>query len=202
MTTPSPQPVGSAVAATVVALLREAGLTVATAESLTGGLVCAALTDVPGASAVVRGGVVSYATDLKASLLGVDQQVLATGGAVQDQVARELALGAARVCGADLGIGTTGVAGPEPQDGRPVGTVFVAVARAGQAVDEVEVRDLHLHGDRVEIRAETVAMVLRLLSEVVAEVVSKGVSGVGSTIGASGWTPGVDGAEDSGRACR
>ena len=180
----------SSVAGDVVARLRTAGLTIATAESLTGGLVCAALTDVPGASAVVRGGVVSYATDLKASLLGVDAQVLAAGGAVQDRVARELALGAARVCGADLGVGTTGVAGPDPQDGAAVGTVFVAVARAGQPLAAVEVRELHLDGERAKIRAATVAAVLTLVGEVV------------STTGASGWTGGVDGAEDSGRACR
>src|SRR4051812_4003327 len=110
--------------ADVVHELARTGLTVATAESLTGGLVCAALTDVPGASAVVRGGVVSYATDLKASVLGVDEHVLAAGGAVQARVAREMALGVAQLCGADLGVGTTGVAGPDPQDGQPVGTVF------------------------------------------------------------------------------
>ncbi|MEO5981267.1 MAG: nicotinamide-nucleotide amidohydrolase family protein [Pedococcus sp.] len=160
MTTP-----GSA--AEVVARLRDAGLSIATAESLTGGLVCAALTDVPGASAVVRGGVVSYATDLKTSLLGVDPGVLASGGAVQDQVARELALGAARVCGADLGVGTTGVAGPDPQDGKQVGTVFVAVARSAQAVDQVEVRELSLIGDRAQIRAGTVTAALALVTEVV-----------------------------------
>ncbi|MEP6856090.1 MAG: nicotinamide-nucleotide amidohydrolase family protein [Pedococcus sp.] len=160
MTTP-----GSA--AEVVARLRDAGLSIATAESLTGGLVCAALTDVPGASAVVRGGVVSYATDLKTSLLGVDPGVLASGGAVQDQVARELALGAARVCGADLGVGTTGVAGPDPQDGKQVGTVFVAVARSAQAADQVEVRELSLIGDRAQIRAGTVTAALALVTEVV-----------------------------------
>ncbi len=177
-------------AAAVVALLREAGLSIATAESLTGGLVCAALTDVPGASAVVRGGVVSYATDLKASLLGVDPQVLASGGAVQDRVARELALGAARVCGADLGIGTTGVAGPDPQDGQPVGTVFVAVARHGQAVDEVQVRELRLRGDRGQIRAATVSAVLTLVAEVVSRPSRSGTS-TSSSSGASGWTGGV-----------
>ncbi len=176
--------------ADVVARLRSAGLTIAAAESLTGGLVCAALTDVPGASAVVRGAVVSYATDLKASVLGVDPQVLASGGAVQARVAREMALGAARVCGADVGIGTTGVAGPDPQDGMPVGTVFVAVARAGEAVDEVQVRELGLDGDRAQIRASTVTSVLGLVTEVL------------SQIGASGWTGGVDEAEDSGRVGR
>lgn len=176
-------------AAAVIGTLRELGLSIATAESLTGGMVCAALTDVPGASAVVRGGVVSYATDLKASVLGVDPGVLATGGAVQAQVAREMALGVTRVCGSDLGIGTTGVAGPDPQDGRPVGTVFVAVALAGQPVGAVEVRELHLTGDRAGIRAGTVAAVIGLVTELL------------STTGASQWTRGVHEAEDSGRAC-
>lgn len=163
-------------AAAVVALLREAGLSIATAESLTGGLVCAALTDVPGASAVVRGGVVSYATDLKASLLGVDREVLASGGAVQDRVARELALGAARVCGADLGVGTTGVAGPDPQDGKQVGTVFVAVARDAQAVDDVQVRELRLSGDRAQVRDATVAAALALVAEVASRWSGRGAS--------------------------
>lgn len=181
---------GPGTAGDVVALLRRAGLTVATAESLTGGLVCAALTDVPGASTVVRGGVVSYATDLKASLLGVDAQVLDEGGAVQARVARAMALGAARVCGADLGVGTTGVAGPDPQDGVSVGTVFVAVARAGQDHDSVAVRELRLDGDRGAIRRATVGAALALVAEVV------------STPGASGWTHGVAGAEDSGRGFR
>lgn len=189
----------------VVADLRRRGLTVAAAESLTGGLVCAALTDVPGASAVVRGAVVSYATDLKASLLGVDAQVLASGGAVQDRVAREMALGVARVCGADLGVSTTGVAGPDPQDGTAVGTVFVAVARAGQVVDDVQVRELRLSGARDQIRAASVAAVLELLAEVTEHGDQPGPAdeprpdGPGGPGGASGWTSGVDEAEDSGR---
>ena len=192
---------GAGAAAAVVALLREVGLSIATAESLTGGLVCAALTDVPGASAVVRGGVVSYATDLKASLLGVDPQVLASGGAVQDRVARELALGAARVCGADLGIGTTGVAGPDPQDGKQVGTVYVAVARYAQSVDDVQVRELRLSGDRAQVRDATVIAALALVSEVVSR--SSGSSPPPmSSPGTSGWTGGVDGTEDPVRGPR
>src|SRR5689334_4106375 len=131
-------------AAAAIRALRTAGRTVATAESLTGGLVCAALTDVPGASAVVRGAVVAYATELKAQVLGVDPDLLATGGAVQAEVARQMATGVCRVLGAEIGIATTGVAGPEPQDGHPVGTVFVAVAGGGRTV----VRELALAGDR------------------------------------------------------
>lgn len=149
-------------AAEVVGALVAAGRTVATAESLTGGLVCAALTSVPGSSAVVRGSVVAYATELKDAVLGVDADLLATGGAVQAEVARQMAVGVCRVLGADLGIATTGVAGPDPQDGRPVGTVFVAVA----ARDHVVVRELALTGDRAAIRAATVAEALALCAAV------------------------------------
>lgn len=108
--------------------LRRRQQTVAVAESLTGGLVAATLTDTPGASATFRGGLVVYATDLKASLAGVSAELLERKGAVDPQVAIELARGVRSRLGATWGIGVTGVAGPEPQDGRPVGTVFVGVA--------------------------------------------------------------------------
>ena len=147
----------------VVATLVGASRTIATAESLTGGMVCAALTSVPGASAVVRGSVVAYATDLKAQVLGVDQDLLAAGGAVQAEVARQMATGVCRVLGSDIGVATTGVAGPDPQDGRAVGTVFVAVA-TGSAVT---VRELALSGNRASIREETVAAALALVAGVV-----------------------------------
>src|SRR6476646_10184208 len=124
----------SSAAESLIAVLGRRGLTVASAESLTGGLVCAALTDVPGASAVVRGSVVAYATELKAQVLGVDPELLASGGAVQAEVARQMATGVCRVLGADIGVATTGVAGPDPQDGHPVGTVFVAVAADGRVL--------------------------------------------------------------------
>ena len=146
----------------VVAALVASSHTVATAESLTGGLVCAALTDVPGASAVVRGSVVAYATELKAQVLGVDPDLLATGGAVQADVAAQMATGVCRVLGSHLGVATTGVAGPDPQDGRAVGTAFVAVALGA----EVVVRELALTGDRREIRHATVAHALDLVAQV------------------------------------
>ncbi|GGL26700.1 CinA family protein [Phycicoccus endophyticus] len=153
-------------AARLVADLAEAGLSVGTAESLTGGLVCAALVDVPGASAVVRGGVVAYATDLKASVLGVDEELLRRAGAVDPQVAAQLARGACRVLGSDLGVSTTGVAGPEPADGAPVGTVFLAVAGpGGTAVEEHA-----LTGDRAAVRAATVWLALDLLSRAVQDL--------------------------------
>jgi nicotinamide-nucleotide amidase len=147
----------------VVAALTAASLTIATAESLTGGLVCAALTDVPGASAVVRGSVVAYATELKEQVLGVDADLLAAGGAVQAEVAHQMATGVCRVLGSDLGVATTGVAGPDPQDGHAVGTVFVAVACA----DRVVVRELALTGDRAAIRRSTVVHALELVAGVV-----------------------------------
>ncbi len=98
----------------VVHGLTKAGLTVGTAESLTGGLVCAALTSVPGASAVVRGGVVAYASEVKADVLAVDRALLEREGAVNAAVARDLAEGARRVLRCDVGLATTGVAGPGP----------------------------------------------------------------------------------------
>ena len=120
----------------LIARLSRRGLTVATAESLTGGLLVALLTETPGSSAVVRGGLVVYATDLKQTLAGVDPGLLATRGPVDRMVAAELARGARDRCGASIGVGLTGVAGPDPQDGRPVGTWFCAVAGPGNRLDE------------------------------------------------------------------
>jgi nicotinamide-nucleotide amidase len=149
----------------VVASLAAAGLTVAVAESLTGGAVCAALVGVPGASAVCRGGVVAYATDLKHTLLGVSSALLDDRGAVDPEVALAMAAGVRGRLGSDLGVATTGVAGPDPQDGCPVGTVYVALVGEGHR----QVRSLSLEGTRAEIRAETVARSLALLAEVLRE---------------------------------
>ena len=110
-----------------------AHLTVATAESLTGGLLAALLTEVPGASAVVRGGLVVYATELKATLAHVDAGLLDERGPVDPDVAVALADGARAACGASIGVGLTGVAGPDPQHGMPVGTVFVAITGHGSS---------------------------------------------------------------------
>lgn len=112
----------------LVRLLRDAGDTLAVAESLTGGAVSASVVDVPGASAVLRGGVVAYATDLKAQLLGVAPALLAAHGAVHPDVAAAMAEGVRGRLGATWGVATTGVAGPDPQDGRPPGEFHVAVA--------------------------------------------------------------------------
>jgi nicotinamide-nucleotide amidase len=103
-------------------------LTVATAESLTAGMVAATLANTPGASGMLQGGVVAYQNSVKAGVLGVPEELLAEVGSVDGQVAEAMADGARRACGADLGISTTGVAGPEPHDGKAVGTVFIGIA--------------------------------------------------------------------------
>ncbi|MEU2199366.1 CinA family protein [Isoptericola sp. NPDC019482] len=140
---------------------RSRGWTLAAAESLTGGLVVAVLVDVPGASAVVRGGVVAYATDLKATALGVDPELLALRGPVDPEVAGQMATGVRRALGADVGLATTGVAGPDPQDGHPPGEAYVAVSTpAGDRV-----RRLDLDGTRAEVRAAVVRAVLALALE-------------------------------------
>jgi nicotinamide-nucleotide amidase len=115
-------------ARSVVRALASAGWTLATAESVTGGMLAARITDVPGASAVFRGGVVPYATDLKRSLLGVAPDLLAAEGPVHPEVASQMALGARRRLGADVGVATTGVAGPAGVAGHPVGRLWIAVA--------------------------------------------------------------------------
>ncbi|WP_159773663.1 CinA family protein [Streptomyces sp. HM190] len=156
-------------AADVLRLLRVRGETLAVAESLTGGLVAAALTDVPGASQAFRGSVTAYATEVKHRLLGVDATLLDRRGAVDPQVAAQMADGVRRALGADWGISTTGVAGPAPQDGQPVGTVHVAVAGPSGtdsgASSGGKVASLRLNGGRAEIRMESVRSVLALLLE-------------------------------------
>lgn len=148
------------VATEVLRLLTESGQTLAVAESLTGGMVAAELTAVPGASRSFRGSVTAYATELKHRVLGVDAGLLAAEGAVNAQVAAEMAAGVRRVMGASWGIATTGVAGPDPQDGQPVGTVFVAVDGPGGR----KTARLRLNGSRAEIRRESARTVLELLS--------------------------------------
>ncbi|WP_416237307.1 CinA family protein [Streptomyces marinisediminis] len=138
----------------------ERGETVSAAESLTGGLVAAALTAAPGASRAFAGSVTAYATELKRRVLGVDGELLAARGAVDAEVARQMACGVRELLGTHWGVATTGVAGPEPQDGQPVGRVYVAVAGPS---GEPTARRLDLDGDRAEIRRESVQAVLRLL---------------------------------------
>ncbi|MFE9911573.1 CinA family protein [Streptomyces clavifer] len=148
-------------AARVLRRLQERGETLAVAESLTGGLVAAELTSVPGASRSFRGSVTAYATPLKRDLLGVDGALLAERGAIDPDVALAMAAGVRRALGADWGVSTTGVAGPDPQDGKAVGTVHVAVSGPGGVR---KVAELRLNGGRTDIRRESVRSLLELLS--------------------------------------
>ncbi len=138
-------------AASLLEALRRRGETLAVAESLTGGLLSATIVDVPGASKVFRGGLIVYATDLKHALAGVDAELLAQRGPVDPDVALALARGARERCTATWGLATTGVAGPDPQDGVPVGTVFIGLSGPVE-----QVRRLTLTGDRPHIRRATV----------------------------------------------
>ncbi|AYY12805.1 nicotinamide-nucleotide amidohydrolase family protein [Actinobacteria bacterium YIM 96077] len=164
-------------AAETIASLRRHGVTVATAESMTGGLVSAALTSVAGASSVFRGGIVAYATSSKAHVVGVDRAVLDRHGAVAVETAVEMAAGCRRELGADIGLATTGVAGPDSQDGHPPGTVFVAIVAAPGGGDaaggnspEASVTSFtgasRLEGSRGEIRSAAVVAALSALRAV------------------------------------
>ena len=173
----------SSEAASLISALVARGATVATAESLTGGLVCAALTAVPGASAVVRGGLVSYAVSAKADVLGVDPGLLERQGAVDPAVAVQMAIGARRLLASDFAIATTGSAGPDPDPGGAVtgpvspGRGFVAVAGpegevvAGFACEGV---------DREGVRHAAVEAALELLSRVLAGTGDDGRSAPGA----------------------
>lgn len=171
-------------AAELVTALNRAEQTVATCESLTAGLLAATLADVPGASAVLRGGLITYATDLKHELAEVPLQVLAQHGPVSAQTAEGMARGTRCRCGADWAVSLTGVAGPEPQDGHPVGEVFMGVAGPGEQTEVVRVQPTGnsryvldpaggapiavMTGNRAQIRAQSVDFALKeLLSRVV-----------------------------------
>lgn len=148
----------------VISALNQRGLSLATCESLTAGLVCASLAEVPGASTVLRGGLVTYATQLKQKLAGVDENQLAAHGPIHPETARQMAVGAKDRCGADIGVGLTGVAGPDPQDGHPVGEIYIAVASSKQSEVEQVVVDGHLpEGSRQQLRDLAVIKVFELL---------------------------------------
>ena len=138
-------------ARTLVEEMKKRNVTLAVAESLTGGEVSARIVDVPGASLVLRGAVVSYATDLKHSLLGVDDGLLARGGPVQAEVAVQMAQGVTELCGSDYGLATTGVAGPGDTEDGPAGLVYVAFAGPGVPGGAKAV-ELQLPGNREEVR--------------------------------------------------
>lgn len=156
--------------ARVHALLAERGATLAVAESLTGGMIGAAFTALPGASAVFRGGAVAYATETKNTVLGVPQSLLAEHGAVHPEVAVAMARGARRIFAATFGLAVTGVAGPRPQDGQPVGTVYAAVSCPE---NRDNLRKLQLAGDRAAIREQTVAAAAALLRDTLVDDVAR-----------------------------
>jgi nicotinamide-nucleotide amidase len=135
-------------AGTALALLGAAGMSLATVESLTGGRLAALITAVPGASTSYLGGFVTYATALKESLVGVPHAVVEEHGVVSVECARAMAIGCREATGATYALATTGVAGPDPQEDRPVGTVFVGIA----GPDGVSVLSMELVGDRHQIQ--------------------------------------------------
>lgn len=138
------------------------GRTVATAESLTAGMVSAVLADTPGASGMLQGGVVAYQNSVKAGVLAVPAELLATAGSVDAEVAAAMASGARVALGADIGVATTGVAGPQPHDGKAVGTVYIGIANAAGATGYLYT----FTGGRAEIRGKACAAALeRLLTE-------------------------------------
>lgn len=152
----------------LLSALRDRGLSLGVAESLTGGALCSALVAVPGASAVLRGGIVSYATEIKASVLGVDIALLERYGPVHPEVAAQMADGVRRAMmidgePADVGISTTGIAGPDSPDGQPVGTVHIGVSVGAHT----STRKFRFDGDRAEVRAATVSAALEWAREVV-----------------------------------
>lgn len=143
-------------------LLRSAGATVATAESLTGGRLAVALTDTPGASETFLGGVVTYATELKASLLDVDGDLIDRYGVVSPECARAMASGVRAMTGATYGLATTGVAGPTEQEGKAPGTVFVGISGPGL----LEAVALELNGKRRQIQDRTCREALKAFEAV------------------------------------
>ncbi|KQW43880.1 damage-inducible protein CinA [Nocardioides sp. Root1257] len=149
-------------AESVQRLLRAAGETVATAESLTGGRLAALLTGIPGASDVYVGGVVTYATELKASLLGVPDRIIEEHGVVSSECAQAMATGVRALTGATYGVATTGVAGPAEQEGKPAGTVFVGIA----GPDLVAAVALELRGKRGQIQDRTCREALSAFEQV------------------------------------
>jgi nicotinamide-nucleotide amidase len=140
----------------------DTGRTVAAAESLTAGMVTAVLADTPGASGMLQGGVVAYQNSVKTDVLGVSADLLAGVGSVDGDVAAGMAAGVRSALGADIGIATTGVAGPEEHDGKAVGTVFIGVASA----DGTSAFQYSFSGNRADIRGQACGAALERLLDV------------------------------------
>ena len=147
-------------ASRVLCLARESGLTLGTAESLTGGLICSYLTAVPGSSSVVRGCVGSYMVSVKEDVLGVDVACIKRCGVVSTEVAEQMAIGGKKALGSDICVSVTGIAGPGgAEEGKPVGTVCLACATDKGCVSEVK----HFRGDRDDVRQQTVFEALSMV---------------------------------------
>lgn len=160
--------------ALLVGELTDQRLTIAVAESLTGGALTAELVRIPGASVVVNGGIVAYNTELKHTLLGVDSSVLNVHGAVHPDVAKLMAIGARTQLAvggvrADVGVSTTGAAGPDPQDGQEPGTVFIGLSMGNGSW----VVPLLLEGDRDSVRAQTVARAVEAVRDLLARMAAE-----------------------------
>ena len=147
------------IAQEAVALLQARGLTVGTCESLTGGMICSTLVDVPGASKVVRGGLITYQTDMKTLLADVDAALIADKGVVSGEVARAMAEGARARLGVDIAVSATGMASPGDENDPPAGTVFVGLA----SEKGVRAIALQLTGNRQEIRQQTVEQAIQAI---------------------------------------
>lgn len=171
----APQPEPDRGAADILADLRRVGASLAVAESLTGGMLAATITAVPGASEVFEGAVVAYASELKVRLLGVPAELVGRVGVVSAEVAEAMAVGARERCGSTWAVSTTGVAGPDGQEGRPVGTVYIGWAGPDATGSEL----LQLSGDRAEIRRVTCTHALALLRRRLDEAGEQPVSGSG-----------------------
>lgn len=142
-----------------IAALAERGLTVATCESLTGGMICSTMVDVPGASSVVRGGLITYQTDTKTLLAGVDAALIADRGVVSAEVAAAMAEGTRRRLGVDIAVSATGMASPGEPGDPPAGTVFVGVSSA----NGTRAIPLQLAGSRAEVRQQTVKAAIQAI---------------------------------------
>ena len=148
----------NALVSEILSFARERGLTLGTAESCTGGLVAAALTDVAGSSDVFRGGVVSYWEEVKTDVLGVSADVIENDGVVSAACAEQMAAGACKVIGCDVAVSTTGIAGPGGgSPDKPVGTVWVGLAAKGRTQSTL----LTLEGSRAQIREDAVSAALQ-----------------------------------------
>ena len=139
--------------------LREKKYTITAAESCTAGLFCATVADIPGASDVLKEGYVTYSNTAKEKLVKVSAQSLETYGAVSEQVAYEMACGAAEVSGADVAVSVTGVAGPGPSDGKPEGLVYIGVFCRGR----IHIEECNFEGNRTKIREQSVLTALSLV---------------------------------------